>query len=48
MLWGSLLLGERIGWHTVLGSLAILAGTALVTGLSLPAWRGRARQTGRA
>lgn len=48
MLWGSLLLGERIGWHTVLGSLAILVGTALVTGLSLPAWRGRARQTGRA
>lgn len=41
ILCGALLLDERIGWHTVLGGVAILAGTALVTGLSAPAaWRG--------
>ncbi len=34
ILWGALFLGERIGWHTLAGSLAVLAGTALVTGFS--------------
>lgn len=34
VLWGSLFLGERIGWHTLAGGLTVLAGTALVTGFS--------------
>ena len=32
VLWGSLVLGEPVGWHTVAGSLVVIAGTALVTG----------------
>ena len=35
VLWGTLLLDEAIGWHTLLGMTSILVGTALVTGLSL-------------
>lgn len=35
ILWGSLFLGEHVGWHTLAGSLIILIGTALVTGFSL-------------
>lgn len=35
ILWGALFLGERVGWHTLAGSLTILAGTALVTGFSI-------------
>ena len=34
ILWGALFLGEPIGWHTLAGSVAVLAGTALVTGFS--------------
>ena len=30
--WGYLFLGEPVGWHTVLGTLLVLLGTALVTG----------------
>lgn len=35
ILWGTVFLGEHVGWHTLVGSLIILAGTALVTGFSL-------------
>ncbi|SFC27964.1 DMT family transporter [Massilia yuzhufengensis] len=37
ILWGALFLHEVIGWHTLLGSAIVLAGTALVTGF-LPAF----------
>ncbi|GAA4650142.1 DMT family transporter [Kistimonas scapharcae] len=36
--WGYLFLGEPVGWHTVLGTLLVLLGTALVTGF-LPRFR---------
>jgi drug/metabolite transporter (DMT)-like permease len=32
-LWGVLLLGESIGWHTLAGGAAVIAGTALASGL---------------
>ncbi len=32
ILWGSLFLGEVVGWYTVAGAAIVLAGTALVTG----------------
>ncbi len=35
VLWGALFLGEQVGWHTLLGSLIVLSGTALVTGFSI-------------
>lgn len=35
ILWGNLFLGETMGWHTVMGCVAVLTGTALVTGFSL-------------
>jgi len=35
ILWGVLFLGEPVGWHTLVGSLTVLAGTALVTGFSI-------------
>lgn len=34
VLWGSVFLGERVGWYTVAGSLVIVLGTVLVTGFS--------------
>ena len=34
ILWGSLILDETIGWHTLLGTLIVLSGTALVTGFN--------------
>jgi drug/metabolite transporter (DMT)-like permease len=34
VLWGTLFLGEPIGAHTIVGSLIVVAGTALVTGFS--------------
>ena len=34
ILWGALFLGEPIGWHTLAGGIAVLTGTALVTGFS--------------
>lgn len=37
VLWGSLLLGEQVGWHTLLGGLFVLMGTAWGTGFSLSA-----------
>jgi drug/metabolite transporter (DMT)-like permease len=37
ILWGALFLGERVGWHTLAGSLTVLTGTALVTGFSISA-----------
>lgn len=33
--WGALFLGETVGWHTLVGALTVLTGTALVTGVSL-------------
>lgn len=35
ILWGTVFLGEHVGWHTLAGSLTILVGTALVTGFSI-------------
>lgn len=35
VLWGVLFLGESIGWHTVAGSIVVIAGTVLATGYSL-------------
>ncbi|MEW6165407.1 MAG: EamA family transporter [Pseudomonadota bacterium] len=35
ILWGSVFLGEHVGWHTLVGSLIILTGTALVTGFPI-------------
>ena len=35
ILWGVLFLDERVGWHTLAGSVTILTGTALVTGFSV-------------
>lgn len=35
ILWGVLFLGEPVGWHTLVGSLTVLSGTALVTGFSI-------------
>lgn len=32
VLWGALFLGEQVGWHTAVGALTVLTGTALVTG----------------
>lgn len=32
ILWGHLCLGEAVGWHTLIGAVVVLAGTALVTG----------------
>ena len=34
VLFGSLFLDEVVGWHTLLGSLVVILGTALVTGFS--------------
>lgn len=34
ILWGTLFLGENVGWHTLLGGLTVLTGTAWVTGFS--------------
>ncbi len=35
ILWGYLLLDEVINWHTILGTLLVIAGTVMVTGFSL-------------
>ncbi|MEH6471138.1 MAG: DMT family transporter [Halopseudomonas sp.] len=34
ILWGGLFLGEVVGWYTLLGSLVVIFGTALVTGFN--------------
>jgi len=34
VLWGYGLLDETVGWHTLIGSLTVVTGTALVTGFS--------------
>ncbi|MFZ5574874.1 MAG: DMT family transporter [Pseudomonadota bacterium] len=34
ILWGHLFLDEPVGWHTLIGGLMVLTGTALVTGFS--------------
>ncbi len=39
ILWGYLFLHEALGWHTMIGALVVLAGTMLVTGFSLRAFR---------
>jgi drug/metabolite transporter (DMT)-like permease len=44
ILWGRLFLGEQVGWYTVVGSIIVIVGTALVTGFS-PASLLRARKT---
>ena len=36
ILWGTLFLGETIGWYTVAGSAIVIVGTALVTGFTPP------------
>lgn len=35
VLWGYLFLDEKIGWHTLIGAVMIVVGTAFVTGFSL-------------
>ena len=35
IMWGYLILDESIGWHTVVGTLLVVTGTALVTGFSI-------------
>lgn len=32
--WGAIFLGETVGWHTLVGAVIVLTGTALVTGFS--------------
>lgn len=32
ILWGTLFLGETVGWYTIVGAAIVIAGTALVTG----------------
>jgi drug/metabolite transporter (DMT)-like permease len=34
--WGHLVLGEPVGWNTAAGACIVIAGTALVTGFTLP------------
>jgi len=34
VLWGAIFLDEAVGWHTLAGSLIVLTGTALVSGIS--------------
>lgn len=43
ILWGALFLGEHVGWNTLIGSVIVITGTALVTGFRprLP-WRRKA------
>lgn len=35
ILWGTIFLGEHVGWHTLIGSVLVLTGTAWVTGFSV-------------
>jgi drug/metabolite transporter (DMT)-like permease len=35
ILWGVLFLHEQVGWHTLFGTLIVLAGTILITGFGL-------------
>ena len=37
VLWGHLILGEPLGWNTLVGALVVILGTALVTGFSVAA-----------
>jgi drug/metabolite transporter (DMT)-like permease len=37
VLWGHVILGEPLGWHTLAGAAIVIAGTALVTGFSVAA-----------
>ncbi len=41
ILWGSLFLGEVVGWYTIAGAAIVITGTALVTGFA-PRLRSRA------
>ena len=41
MLWGYLFLQEVVGWHTVMGSLLVVTGTAQVTGFSFKTLRSK-------
>lgn len=34
VLWGVIFLDEIVGWHTLIGSIVVISGTALVTGFS--------------
>jgi drug/metabolite transporter (DMT)-like permease len=40
ILWGSLFLGEVVGWYTIAGAAIVITGTALVTGFA-PRWARR-------
>ncbi len=47
ILWGHLFLDEVVGWHTGVGALVVLTGTALVTGFDpRTLWRARAVKHG--
>ena len=37
VLWGHVILGEPLGWNTLVGALVVIVGTALVTGFSVAA-----------
>ena len=37
VLWGHVILGEPLGWNTLVGALVVIVGTALVTGFSAAA-----------
>ena len=41
VLWGHLVLGEPVGWSTLSGAAVVIAGTALVVGVSPAALLGR-------
>ena len=41
ILWGSLFLGEVVGWYTIAGAAIVITGTALVTGFA-PRFKSRA------
>ena len=43
VLWGSVFLGERVGWYTLVGSSIVIVGTALVTGFDARTLGGRRR-----
>ena len=46
VLWGHLVLGEPLGWSTLVGALVVIVGTALVTGFQPAAmWRRPAAST---
>ncbi|WP_342451226.1 DMT family transporter [Piscinibacter koreensis] len=46
VLWGHLVLGEPVGWSTLIGGAIVVGGTALVTGFGSPGGLWRRREAG--